>query len=377
MRTQSLVLTALLVLAAGCQTAAPASPPTGQRPASAPTEGAPPAEVNRLLTTARAAGETELSLSWSENTLGGNEGAQRLTALMNRMYGTDIKVTFTPGPSMTDMAAKVSQELPAGRKASTDVLIGSEGHFGSLLNRDVLESYDYTLLSPRITGDVVGPQNIAVEIVSRFPGITYNSDLVRGADVPRRLEDALDPKWRGKIASTPNAASFDRVSYRPDWGTDRMRDYVTRLSQNIGGLLRCGESARVVTGEFLMLVMDCGSYEARRQREKGAPLASSIPADAVTAVFFYLGIPRNSAHPNLAKLFVNTVLSEAGQKIVYEMDAADHYALPGSQSAAELADLKARGIEPFKVDIRYVAEHPEGANLDEEFRRILREKVGG
>jgi ABC-type Fe3+ transport system substrate-binding protein len=278
---------------------------------------------------------------------------------------------------MTDMAARVTQETTAGRRTSTDILLGSEGHYTSLYNRDVLEEYDYTRLSPRITPALLAPRNAGVEIMSLLSGITYNSDLVRGSDIPRTLEDTLNPKWKGAIASTVNAAAFERVALRPEWGTERMKAFVTRLSDQVGGLLRIGENQRIVSGEFVMLVMDSGSNQVLRQRASGAPLGHVIPDDAATVGFLYLGIPRNSARPNLGKLFVNTVLSEEGQRLVYETSFADHIALPGSQSALELADLTARGIKPLEIDVQFAIEHPDMRVLTEELEKILREKRGG
>jgi iron(III) transport system substrate-binding protein len=328
--------------------------------------------VDGLIAAARAAGENELNLSWSNNTLGGSEGAGRWEALFNQLYGTQVRFNFTPGPSMTDMAGKISQEAAAGRKASTDVLLSAESHVGPLVDLDVLERYDYTQLSPRITPELVAPNNVAVEFTSRLPGITYNSELVSPADVPHTLEDTLAPKWKGKIASTLNAASFDRVASRPEWGAEKMTAFVTRLSEQVAGLMRCGENSRLLSGEFVMLVMDCGSFDVNRLRRTGAPLGHVIPDDAATVLFFYLSVPRTSAHPNLAKLYINMLLTDEGQQLLYDVEGTDHYGLPGSRSAAELAGLRARGIEPLRMDARFVAEHPDTMKLGDELAIILR-----
>jgi ABC-type Fe3+ transport system substrate-binding protein len=378
-----LALGALALLQVACQAGPPSAAPGGSAPAAAApvAPGAPAArtteratEVERLVAAAQAAGETELNLTWSQNSLGGNAGAARWEALFNRLYGTQIRINFTPGPSMTDMAGKISQEAATGRKASTDVLLGAESHIGPLVDLNVLESYDYTQLGSRIRPEFVAPGNVAVEFTSRLPGITYNTDLVAAAEVPRALEDTLDPKWKGRIASTVNAASFDRVASRPEWGVEKMTAFVSRLSENVAGLMRCGENPRIMSGEFVMLVMDCGSYDANRNRAAGAPLGHVIPENAATVLFFYMGVPRTSAHPNLAKLYVNMLLSEEGQRLLYEIEWTDHYALPGSQSANELSGLRAKGIEPLRMDARFVAEHPDTVKLGDELTRILREK---
>jgi iron(III) transport system substrate-binding protein len=379
----ALALAALAWLLAACQAALPpaartggasAAPPAGAAPQTGPAAAPHTSEVERLIAAAQAAGETELNLSWSNNTLGGSEAASRWEALFNQLYGTHVRINFTPGPSMTEMAGKVVQEAAAGRKASTDVLLGAESHYGPLVDLDALEPYDYTALSPRIQPKFVAPRGLGVEFTSRLPGITYNTNLVAPGDVPRTLTDTLDPKWKGKIASTLNAASFDRVASRPEWGAEKMRAFVTQLSQNIAGLMRCGESTRIISGEFAMLVMDCGSFDANRLRASGAPIGHVIPEDAATVLFFYLGVPRTSAHPNLAKLYVNMLLTEEGQRLLYDIEWIDHYELPGSQSAAELAGLRAKGIEPLRMDARFVAEHPDSIKLGDDFTSILRQQ---
>ena len=131
-----------------------------------------------------------------------------------------------------------------------------------------------------------------------------------------------------------------------------------------------------MSGEFSMLVLDCGGFTVRRQKQPNAPLAHVIPEDAPTAVFWHMGVPRNAAHPNLAKLWINMMLSEEGQRTIYETDATDHYALPGSQSAAELSELRAKGIEPLRLSVQFVVDHPEMRQLNDDLVKILREQQG-
>jgi ABC-type Fe3+ transport system substrate-binding protein len=330
-------------------------------------------EVTRLLTAAKDKGERELDLTWSETSLGGHAGAKKFEALFNRMYGANIRVNFTPGPSMTEMAGKVTQEVAAGRKASTDILLGSESHYASLLDRGVLEEYDYTRLSARIKKELVAHKNMGVEIYSTISAINYHTGLVPSAEAPKRLEDVFKPEWKGKIASTINAAYFDRVAYRPEWGPEKMKAFLKRLSEHVGGLVRATESERIISGEFIMLVMST-SHDVRRQKAMGAPLGTVIPEDGATVGVLHLGVPRNSAHPSLAKLFINMIVSEEGQKVLFEVYHADHHELPGSRSAADLRELSSKGIRPLKVNVKFVADHPELRGLADEFRKILREK---
>jgi iron(III) transport system substrate-binding protein len=330
--------------------------------------------VQRLLDAARAANETELSIVWSGSSLGGPDGARRYETLFNAMYGTNIRIRFTPGPSMADVAAKVSQEVAAGQPTTSDVLLGTASHYGSLVDRGVLESVDYAQLSPRISPEMVAPGSIGIEVGSFVTGITYNSELVSRDEAPRRLADVLNPKWRGQIASTPYAAHFEGVAVRPEWTYDRLKDYVTRLSPYVGGLIRCGENSRLISGEFVMLVMDCGSYYARQEQSRGAPLAQVVTEDGSALFFWYMGVPRTAAHPNLAKLFINMVVSKEGQEAYYDLWFTDHYALQGSQSAAELSDLRAKGLTPARIDVKLMVERPELIPFSDDLAKILQQK---
>jgi iron(III) transport system substrate-binding protein len=329
-------------------------------------------EVRRLMAAAKEAGESALELSWSQTLLGGSEGARKFEALFQRMYGLNLKLSFTPGPSMTDMAGKITQEVTAGRRPSTDILLGTESHFGALLERKILEEYAYARLSPRVVKELVTPNNIAVEIATILSGITYNTSLVRPTEFPKRLQDLLQPRWKGKIASTQNAAIFDRIAYRPEWSVEKITALVRRLSEQVGGLIRASENERIISGEFYLLALDGGGHQVLRRRAQGAPLGHAIPEDAATVAFLHMGVPRYTLHPNLAKLFINMIVSDEGQKVVYATHFTDHHALPGSQAAGALKELTAKGVAPLRVDVKFVTGHPEIGKLSDELRHILR-----
>jgi ABC-type Fe3+ transport system substrate-binding protein len=325
--------------------------------------------VERLLAAAAAQGEDELVVSWG-NSLGGGEGVRRFEALVNRMYGTNIRIQYTPGPSMADMATKIATEVAAGHAASTDMLLGNVEDHALLLNRDALEEYDYSKLSARIRPEMLTP--VGIELWTTSPGTVYNTDLVAPADVPRKLEDLLHPKWSGKLASRGDGTTFELIAMRPEWGPDKMKAYVTRLSPQISGLIRASESGRVASGEFAMLVIGSRD-EASRLKARGAPLDITVPEDAAIVRTAYGAVPRTARHPNLSKLFMNAILSEEGQRLAFELTYADHNLLPGSQSAAAFDGLRAKGIEPLRVDAKFVVEHPELRVLAEDLMRILRE----
>jgi ABC-type Fe3+ transport system substrate-binding protein len=92
------------------------------------------------------------------------------------------------------------------------------------------------------------------------------------------LTDFLQPQWKGKIATTPYAASYDILAANDLWGPKKTLDFISRLSGQASGLIRCGDVERIATGEFAALVMECTDNATRVWQERGAPVGYAIPA---------------------------------------------------------------------------------------------------
>jgi ABC-type Fe3+ transport system substrate-binding protein len=383
-RLSTVPLVAVVVLLAACapgagsqaapsQRGAPAAPSAASGPAATGQSGTAPLQA--LIDAARQEGQ--LTLIWGENTAGGTEGARRWAEGFNQLYGLNIDVRFTPGPSMPEVAAKVAQELQAGRTASTDILMGSETHIAGLIQGDALHPVDWASWAPNLQDPrLVAPGGVAIAIASRAPGITYHSGKLTGDAVPATLQDVLKPQYKGRVASTPYAANFDRLASPEQWGEPRTVEYVRKLAEQVTVLVRCGEVPRLLTGEFDMLVTDCGGYDAYRLAASGAPVGHVIPADAATLVYWYMGVPRNAAHPAAAKLWINYVMSRHGQDILYESDFTDHHLVPGSKSANKIEAAQAQGIKFMQVDVEFVqrSDEKELNRIRNELQRILANK---
>jgi iron(III) transport system substrate-binding protein len=324
-----------------------------------------------------ARAEGVLNLVWSESSVGGSEGARRLVEGMNKLHGLDVKLQFTPGPPMAEIGAKIVQEHQAGRPATSDIFLGSDQYQAALIEAGALEAVDWTSWAPNIRDSrLLAPGSMAVEIDTRVPGIAYNSDRLQGNAVPTSLEDVLKPQYKGCVASTPYAASFDQLASPELWGEDRTIAYVTKLADQIAGLIRCGELERLLSGEFDMMVLACGHYDALRVKARGAPIGYVVPADAALKYHMYMAVPQNAAHPNAAKLFIDYLLSRAGQDIYYEFEFVDHDLVPGSKTAQDLQTLQPRGSQFSDIDVALIqrSQVPEMNRVRRELQRLLQSK---
>jgi iron(III) transport system substrate-binding protein len=145
--------------------------------------------------------------------------------------------------------------------------------------------------------------------------IGYNTGMVKRAEVPKTDEDLLNPKWRGKIGMDGS---------KPEWfawkvkrmGEERGLAYMKKLSAQefrlYSGLTIL--TSLLAAGEF-PLVLNTYLHTVEDVKRKGAPV-DWIAQDPVFTKFQPIGVGAKAAHPNAAKLFVDFMLSEEGQKII-------------------------------------------------------------
>ena len=319
----------------------------------------------------KAGAEGKLHIAWSQSSLDGAAGARKIEAGMNKMFGTNIKISFSPGRSMAAMSGKIRAEVAAGQPATSDTYLGSSPFVLPLVKRKVLVAFPYTKMLPgRITPAMVEGDGTAVRIATGFGGVTYNTKLAPSK--PEKITDFLKPEWKGKISSTPYAASFDTLTAKGVWGPEKTEDYVRKLSKNIRGLVRCGEGERIATGEIIALVMDCHGREGRLWASKGAPVTQILFPEAAIKRQFYLAVPKNSARRNAAALFTVFLMTKEGQKLVLETWLLDSDLFPESNAAKRTVDLEKRGAKFAEGSIAFVAAHPEINKLKRKLVKILK-----
>ncbi|HLH25001.1 MAG TPA: extracellular solute-binding protein [Chloroflexota bacterium] len=373
----------LLVAASACSPAA--SAPTGQAPASAPAPSAtapaavaapngaatwPPA-VQRLIDGARAEGELDLVLSATFFKRG--EALPQIQQAFNQRYGLNVRIQRTVGPTMPQLAALLGQEVQAGKKPQTDLFLGSDIHISTLLRAGALEPIDWRALDSRIPAMAVSEGNVGLAYGSSYSGMTYNQNLIPPAEVPSTLQSLLDPKWKGKIASTPFAAGFPQLARSTAWGEPRTTAYVQALADQVGGLMRCGENERLLSGEFVLYALNCGVASDLAAHRDGQPIGVVIPTDALAVSYYAWGVPKGSAHPNAATLFALFMVSDEGQRLSYDADLMDLHLLPGSQSIGIVKPMLDQGGKLMGEDamVQMTTYGADSGRLESELQRMI------
>lgn len=355
---------------------APPPPATSASPAtSAPAaqsstaKAAPAAAPNAALAQLieKASAEGTLNVVSSGAVWNGTGGMKLIQDAFNAKYKTNVTFNFVPGPSMPEGAVRIAQETQAGQQAFTDVLAANAD--------SLLDAAPGTIAIPvELFGDLPRQASTldghAIRIMSAFQGVAYNTQLVRAQDVPKTLQDLLDPKWKGKVITTSYAAGFN---YLP-WviGEEQARTYVKQYAKQATGLMRCGEEERVGSGEFALFAIDCGAYGALQVASRGAPVASQPLQDAGLMLHWYLTVPTTSAHPALATLFSVFIATKEGQDVMSKAAFVSDYYVEGTPTNILYAQVVAQGTKILDIDVPWVKENrTEAAKFQREFTALL------
>lgn len=346
--------------------------PVSDAPAA---EGGKAPNITELVSKAKK--ETTFRAQWGADTLDGGPGLQKIIAAMNKKYGLNLQPSFTPGANMQGMMAKIMRELAAGQPASSDVYFGNPQSMLQAMQDQPLMPMDWQALLerkllPEPGFDPVVPGNIGVSMASTLVGVIYNSNLVKGNDIPRRLEDLMNPKWKGKIASTPYAAGFREFAMPELLGKEKIIEFTKKFSKHIGGLIRCGEMDRITSGEFLMLALACGDQEVNIAERKNIPLGYSVMQEATVSHTRYGGVPKNSRAPNAAALFLSFLHTAEGQKLMWDIDGLDFHLYPESHQKRRLDAAKAKGAKVVISSPQWLNKNKHYDETQKELEKILR-----
>lgn len=296
----------------------------------------------------KAASEGDLTYYASTNP----ELSKRLVSLFNKTY-PDIKVNvvrLATGP----LGRRFASEMEAGNAVADilqlgDPLLLAEGHAkGWFANLEDLPAHQAWPKEFKET---------YLAVVSLFPHtITYNTNLVKGDDIPKGWEDILKDKWQGKIIMADVRNSPTLMEWAALMHDTYGADYLKRLAalkprivaSTLPGtqMVAAGEAAFVVPNLRMVSFSLIG---------KGAPLNDVTPSPN-SGLESMLAISSKSKNPNAARLFSNFILTQAGQEVLSKDTAASPMGnLPGALSLppdfhrAKIKEALARAPELLKL----------------------------
>jgi iron(III) transport system substrate-binding protein len=324
-------LVILFMLAAGHASAVLAQ--AGRPPAPAA------AELEALVKAAKAEGEIVIYGSSTDNVL------KRVGDAFTAAYG--IRHSFVR-LSSTPLMQRYSAEASAGNIAA-DVLMAAGGVRAFAIEgvgKGWLEPVSQAGIPAIRSGQypaAFGRNESAIVSILLW-AISYNTEKVKGADVPRNWEDLLNPKWKGQIL-LPEPRSTEAV-------LDVMTLVYDKYGEDFFAKLRA-QSPRWYPSQVPMLQalgagegaigLPTNETAAQLLVAKGSPIGTVAPP-VTTGVEMQITLTARgkAKHPNAARLYAHYVLSPEGNK-VYNAD-------PGSYSVYDSASIP-KGYESPKPGV--------------------------
>lgn len=148
-------------------------------------------------------------------------------------------------------------------------------------------------------------------------GILINTELVKAGDMPKSLDDLLDPKWQGKITMPDPSRHASTATFL--WNLqkikgDKWMDFVRALAKQKPLLVESYSSVpnAIVRGEAALGI----SYIQYVPQTKG-PIGFA-PIDQVFADPSDAAISAKAMNPNAARFLIDYLCSPEGQKKVAE-----------------------------------------------------------
>jgi iron(III) transport system substrate-binding protein len=211
------------------------------------------------------------------------------------------------------LLTKIMAEAQAG-KYDFDVVQSAETQAYFLKKKNLLAKY--------VSAEVKNVQKPFVDsdgywaAVYMMPNVIgYNTSLLKRNEVPRSDEDLLNPKWKGKIGmdhTKPEWFSWKLKRMGEEKGLAYMKKLGAQEFKLYAGLTIL--TSLLAAGEF-PLVLNTYLHNVEDVRRKGAPV-DWVAQDPVFTKFQPIGVGSKASHPNAAKLFVDFMLGEEGQKII-------------------------------------------------------------
>ncbi len=149
----------------------------------------------------------------------------------------------------------------------------------------------------------------------------YNTKQVARPQVPKTIDDLLQPRWKGKLGMDKDADDW-LAAIIDYYGDERGKQIARALgAQQLN--IRKGRtlvSQLVAAGEFPIQI-DAHHHEAVALRKAGAPVEYVFPEPVVPVkAVSMLALSSRPPHPHSAALLIDFMLSRKGQEIAYRQN---------------------------------------------------------
>lgn len=237
-RFSSMAIVGLLLAACGGSASAPAvsQAGTGSANAAAGSAGAPAKPAGSVAASGATTSAND-SLEAVKADAQKNGGKMLWYDSIEQDQGDQITKEFVKDyPFMTaakflsvvsgDRFARVTQESQA-HGPTADVDFEAAASAADFYNKGFLNTVDWQALGVK-TSPQETPTNYLIGVTAPYYVFYYNTNKVKDNEVPKTMEDLLDPKWKGRLSTWARPAGFE--DFAAVWSEQQLIDYVKKLA---------------------------------------------------------------------------------------------------------------------------------------------------
>jgi len=286
-----------------------------------------------------------------------NEQIVTLVDAFKKKYPS-IKPSFYRGTSER-VLQRVVTEAKAGRFAAD--VVTSAGFQVQLLKESALTQRFVPPEASAFNEGFKDPEGHWVSVHSLLNSMAYNTQLVKPNEAPKKYEDLLAPRWKGRLGVNLQDPEW-YVSLQRRWGKEKARNFLKALAAQQPGV-RDGHNITaqlLAAGEF-HAVSNTYAHIAARIKSQGGPVQYVFDEPVITYVH-PITLMKAAPHPNAGKLLISFILSIEGQRML-----RDQGRIPSHRDVDPLV-FPLRNVKLFASDPTFAKEH---SSATEEMRAIF------
>jgi iron(III) transport system substrate-binding protein len=260
-----------------------------------------------------------------------------LLAPFEKKYGIKVKV-WRAG---SDKVLQRTITETSGKRYEVDAIHISAPEMEALYREKVLQPVASPAFTSLLPGMVPAHREWASTLLTVFVQ-AYNTGAVKKEDLPKKYEDLLQPKWKGKLGIEMEDFDWFAATVTAMGEAKGVKLFNDIVATN-GISVRKGHSllTNMVGSGEVPLALTVYNYMPEAARKKGVPIGWFAMEPAIARANG-VGIARHAPHPNNALLFYDYMLSPEAQKILVSLD----YVPTNASVDSPLKGMKLTVIDP-------------------------------
>jgi iron(III) transport system substrate-binding protein len=150
----------------------------------------------------------------------------------------------------------------------------------------------------------------------------YNTNLVQPAEVPKGFADLLDPRWMGRLVKAHPSYSGTILTATFQMARDLGWGFFERLGkERVMQVQSANDPPRKLSAGERAVMVDGVEYTVLLEKMHGDPVAPIYPVEGAPFIPGSIGMMKDAAHPNAARLYVSYLLSLEAQQLIVDVGA--------------------------------------------------------